>query len=186
MRIIAGKFRSRTLVAPKGETTRPTTDRAREALFNVLQNMLEFDGLRVLDLFAGSGALGIEALSRGAAALVAVESDPNALEVLKKNRETLELKSEMEIRRGDVYNVLPTLARHFGLILSDAPYEELKAREALPEMLLTAGLLQDATLLVIEHRSTDTIVIPNGVQLMRTLKAGEAAFSFLQRTDSSD
>ena len=61
-----------------------------------------------------------------------------------------------------------------------------RAREALPEMLLTAGLLQDATLLVIEHRSTDTIVIPNGVQLVRTLKAGEAAFSFLQRTDPND
>ena len=90
MRIIAGDWRGRTIVAPTGETTRPTADRMRETLFNILTSRLgSFEGLSVADLFAGSGALGLEALSRGADSCLFVEEDKRAIEAIRKNLASL-------------------------------------------------------------------------------------------------
>src|SRR5438477_4263842 len=106
MRIIAGRYRSRELAAPSGEKTRPTTDRAREALFNVLTNMMTFDGAAVLDLFAGSGALAFEAMSRGAERATLVEKDRRALTIIKENANNLGVEDEMSVIAGDVFKVL--------------------------------------------------------------------------------
>src|SRR5438046_2620552 len=106
MRIIAGRFRSRELLAPSGDATRPTTDRARESLFNVLANLMEFGGAHVLDLFAGSGALSFEALSRGAATVTLVEKNRKAIDAIQKNAEQLAVSSEIQIKPVDVFRFL--------------------------------------------------------------------------------
>lgn len=122
MRIIAGQWRSRPLVAPKGDTTRPTADRTRETLFSMLNSRLgSFDDLAVLDVFAGSGALGLEALSRGAAHCTFVEQDANALKALETNIDKLGAKSQSDIRPGSVLS-LGSAIKPFDLVLMDPPY----------------------------------------------------------------
>ncbi|HEX7850110.1 MAG TPA: 16S rRNA (guanine(966)-N(2))-methyltransferase RsmD [Sphingomonas sp.] len=120
MRIIAGQWRGRPLVAPKGETTRPTADRTREALFSMLASRLgSFEDLAVADLFAGSGALGLEALSRGAASCLFVEQDKPALDALRAN--IAKLGAEGDIRAQSVLALGPARAP-LDLILMDPPY----------------------------------------------------------------
>jgi 16S rRNA (guanine966-N2)-methyltransferase len=185
MRIIAGKFKSRILVAPKNIRTRPTTDRARESLFNVLRLQLELEGASVLDLFAGSGALGFEALSRGAARATFIENDRAALEALETNRTQLATETISKVIRGNVYKRLSTLSGPFDLILADAPYDDTDARTKLPTMIAGPELLADEGLLVIEHRSTDTIALPESFEQVRILKAGEATFTILRKNKTA-
>ena len=121
MRVVAGRFGGRRLSAPAGRGTRPTSDRVREALFSMLGSV---EGLRVLDLFAGSGALGIEALSRGAAAAVFVDRDPRAVAAIHRNLEALGL--EGTVRRADAVAFLTSAGAHraapFDLVFVDPPY----------------------------------------------------------------
>jgi 16S rRNA (guanine966-N2)-methyltransferase len=120
MRIIAGNWRGRPLVAPRGDATRPTADRTREALFSMLTSRVgSFDGLAVADLFAGSGALGFEALSRGAASCMFVEQDRTALDALRANAEKLGVRPD--IRATSVLALGPAPAP-LDLILMDPPY----------------------------------------------------------------
>jgi 16S rRNA (guanine966-N2)-methyltransferase len=121
MRVIAGDYRGRRLQAPPGATTRPTSDRVREALFSVLGDRVH--GARVLDLFAGSGALGIEALSRGAAEATFVDNAPGAIRAVKANLDML--GAEAEVRRADVRRFLGSAraaARQYDLVFLDPPY----------------------------------------------------------------
>lgn len=122
MRIISGQWRSRPLVAPKGDTTRPTADRTRETLFSMLASRLgSFEDLSILDLFAGSGALGLEALSRGAAHCTFVEQDSAALSALGKNIEKLGAKGQCDIRKTSVLT-LGRAIQTYDVILMDPPY----------------------------------------------------------------
>jgi 16S rRNA (guanine966-N2)-methyltransferase len=122
MRIISGQWRSRPLIAPKGDTTRPTADRTRETLFSMLNSRLgSFEELAILDLFAGSGALGLEALSRGAATCTFVEHDAAALKALETNIEKLGAKAQSDIRRSSVLS-LGSAIKPFDVILIDPPY----------------------------------------------------------------
>lgn len=122
MRIISGTWRSRPLVAPKGDTTRPTADRTRETLFSMLASRLgSFEGIKVLDLFAGSGALGLEAVSRGAAHCTFVEQDRDALTALEANIAKLGAARSCEIRRGSVLSLGPA-RESYDLVLMDPPY----------------------------------------------------------------
>jgi 16S rRNA (guanine(966)-N(2))-methyltransferase RsmD len=149
-------------VPPRG--TRPTTDRVREALFNVLAARRDFDGLRVLDLYAGSGALGLEALSRGAASALFVESDSRAATVIKRNVETLGL-SGATVRRGSVAAILAAGAdRPVDLVLADPPYEVSTAEiESLLDSLGRNGWLAPESVVVIERpASADELNWPAG------------------------
>ncbi len=122
MRIISGEWRSRPLVAPKGDTTRPTADRTRETLFSMRTSRLgSFEDLRVLDLFAGSGALGLEALSRGAAHCTFVEQDHLALDALEKNIAKLGAKDRCDVRKSSVLSMGSAL-KPADIILMDPPY----------------------------------------------------------------
>jgi 16S rRNA (guanine966-N2)-methyltransferase len=121
MRVIAGRYGGRRLQAPPGDATRPTSDRVREALFSVLADRV--DGARVLDLFAGSGALGIEALSRGAAEVTFVDNAPAAIRAVKSNLAALDAVAE--VRRADVRRFLGSAsaaARQYDLVFLDPPY----------------------------------------------------------------
>jgi 16S rRNA (guanine966-N2)-methyltransferase len=118
VRVVAGEFRGRRLAAPRGVRTRPTADRVREALFSMLDDV---SGARVLDLYAGSGALGIEALSRGAGSAVFVDRDPRAVAAIERNLESLGL--EQEVLRQDAVRFLARAEGTFDLVFCDPPYD---------------------------------------------------------------
>lgn len=135
VRVVAGEFKGRRLHAPRGARTRPTADRVREALFSMLGDV---SGARVLDLYAGSGALGIEALSRGAESAVFVERDRRALAALRRNLDAV--GAEAEVRQQDVARFLGHPEGTFDLVLCDPPYDDaprvaVALFEALPAML---------------------------------------------------
>ena len=142
MRIVAGSCRGAKIFAPKGLDTRPTSDRVREAAFNLIGPV---DDASVLDLYAGSGAMGLEALSRGAASAVFVESDPDACRAIERNLEKLSLRGA-EVAGRDVLRFLTAERRRFDLILADPPYdvvESVAVRLAtyLPAVLAESGLV---------------------------------------------
>lgn len=196
MRIISGKYKSRKLVAPKGDSTRPTSDRARESLFNVLSNLLDFEGISVLDLFAGSGAFAFEALSRGATKATLVEQNRKVIEAIRENSQALEIGPQVQIFQKDVYQWLSQITIDdrrsaigipFDLIFADPPYDDPKTLTTLPAAIFGAGLLTADSLVIAEHRTGSSIGIPENAELIRELSAGEAVFSFLRRkiTDQS-
>ena len=149
MRVIAGKARSLKLMTPPGMDTRPTTDRTKETLFNILQP--EIGGARFLDLFSGSGAIGIEALSRGAAFAVFVEKDRAAAECIKKNLAFTKLGDNGQILRKDVGAALKSLEKGepFDLIFMDPPYGRGLERQVL-EYLAPSPLLAEEGTVVVE------------------------------------
>lgn len=122
MRIISGQWRGRKLVAPAGETTRPTADRTRETLFSMLTSRLgSFEDLKVADLFAGSGALGLEALSRGAGHCLFVEQDPAAIRAIRANLAALRVQGNTDVRASSVLSLGP-VKEPLDLIMLDPPY----------------------------------------------------------------
>jgi 16S rRNA (guanine966-N2)-methyltransferase len=147
MRITGGALRSRALVAPRGQQTRPTSDRVREALFSMLTSDGVFGEPRVLDLYAGSGALGLEALSRGAARCIFAETDPAACRVIRRNLEQLRLAGGRVFQRDAVALLRGEIAagtRH-ELVLADPPYERWAEVEPdlaglLPAVIAASGL----------------------------------------------
>jgi len=150
MRIIAGSARGRTLKGPRGPGLRPTADRVRESLFNILGQWL--DGLAVLDLFAGTGALAFEALSRGAARAVLVDSGREAIALCRQNARALGMEERAQIVAGAVEKrTLEPLARPaFDLVFADPPYAAATPQEVL-ELVEGAGLLAPGGRLVLEH-----------------------------------
>ena len=134
MRIIAGQWRGRPIIAPKGSATRPTADRAREALFSMLTSRFgSFEGLAVADLFAGSGALGLEALSRGAESCLFVEQDGAALDALRENIAKLGVGRAADVRATSVMALGPARAP-LDLIMMDPPYESGAGAVALDKL----------------------------------------------------
>ncbi|WP_194834684.1 16S rRNA (guanine(966)-N(2))-methyltransferase RsmD [Nocardia sp. XZ_19_369] len=172
-RIVAGTAGGRRLrVPPAG--TRPTSDRVREALFSALDARIDFDGVRVLDLYAGSGALGLEALSRGAAHALLVESDRKAAAVLRGNIADLGLPGA-ELRVGTVASVLQLSgAGEFDLVLSDPPYAVDTDAVLADLRALAAGWLRPDALVVVERSSrSPEIEWPVGYSAMKPRKYGE-------------
>lgn len=156
MRIIAGQWRGRPIIAPKGDATRPTADRMREALFSMLASRLgSFEELAVADLFAGSGALGLEALSRGAASCVFVEQDRAAVDALKANIAKLGAKADV---RAQSVLALPPATKPYDLILMDPPYGTGAGAVAL-DKLGRLGWADDATWISIETGKTETVAV---------------------------
>jgi 16S rRNA (guanine966-N2)-methyltransferase len=154
MRIIAGQWRGRVLAAPKGDATRPTADRTREALFSMLTSRVgDFEGLAVADLFAGSGALGFEALSRGAASCLFVEQDRAALDALRTNAEKLGVRAD--VRAASVLALGPA-AKPMDLILMDPPYGTGAGSVAL-DKLARLGWTSPATWISIETGKAETV-----------------------------
>lgn len=182
MRVIAGSAGGRRLKAPRGQHTRPTSDRVKEALFNVLAPRLP--GARVLDLFAGTGALAVEAVSRGAAGAVCVEKDSAAWSALEQNVTVLGFQGRVRILRQDARRALRDLAaasERFDLILLDPPYGQGWIETVLP-LLLRGELLAPGGLIVAEHRRTETPPereTAGGVQLVRArrLDYGDTSIS---------
>jgi 16S rRNA (guanine(966)-N(2))-methyltransferase RsmD len=181
MRIIGGTLRSRRLDAPAGLATRPTSDRLRETLFNVLAPRIE--GARFLDLFAGSGAVGLEAHSRGAAHVDFVDRSAPALAVLRKNLARLAIASGVTVHAGSVEPILRRFRSDapFDLIFLDPPYDAAVAYKATLDLLggpLTSLLAPEA-LVIAEHRKKEKLEDRYGsLERTRLLQQGDAALSF--------
>lgn len=155
MRIVGGSFRGRKLHSPKGDQIRPTTDKVREAIFNIIRSSVP--GARVLDLFAGTGALGLEALSRGAVQAVFVDHGTEAVRLIQANIELCKARERARVLHGPVPHILHGLAREgqgFDLIFMDPPYGEDHIEKALS---LLSGVARDGSLVVAEHHRKDTV-----------------------------
>lgn len=167
MRVISGQFRGRRLIAPRGQETRPTSDRVKEALFSMLSHVQDLD---VLDLFAGTGALGIEALSRGAASVVFVERDPEALQALRANLHALHLQPPQAIvRAGDASATLKESAlkgERYHLIFLDPPYRQAAAVAAHLAPLLASSLLPNGRI-VVESDCRQPLPLPLPIERQR-------------------
>jgi 16S rRNA (guanine966-N2)-methyltransferase len=176
MRIVAGRFRGRTLAAPEGAHTRPTSDRVREAVFNILEHGIPdftFAGIQVLDLFAGTGALGLEALSRGAAFCLFVEEDAAARGLIRRNIEALGLTGATKVFRRDATNLGPGGNRHsFDLVFLDPPYEQGLAQRALVSA-ARGGWLAAGAVAVVEDSRRATVVLPHGFQALQQRTWGD-------------
>lgn len=178
MRIVAGEWRGRKLVAPKGDATRPTADRTRETLFSMLSSRLgTFEGLRVADLFAGSGALGLEALSRGAAHCLFVEQDAEALKAIRANVASLNARERCDVRAGSVL-ALPATGIPPDLLLLDPPYETGAGSVAL-DRLLRLGWIGPATWIALETGAGETVEV-KGLEIETARKVGKAKLHLLR------
>jgi 16S rRNA (guanine966-N2)-methyltransferase len=183
MRITGGVFRSRSLVAPRGTETRPTSDRVREALFSMLASDGVFEaepGPRVLDLYAGSGALGLESLSRGATSAVFVEHARPALAAIRDNVRALDVESSVKVVPLRVDRALATLEGPFDLVLVDPPYADVRARDFADLLAKTASLLAEGAVLVLEHASSDEPETPSGLVLDRRRRHGDTTLSIFR------
>jgi 16S rRNA (guanine966-N2)-methyltransferase len=176
VRIIAGKWRGRTIEAPPGQATRPTADRVRETLFSMLASRLgSFEDLRVADLFAGSGALGLEALSRGAASATFVESDAKAAAIIRRNAEKLGTSAQI---LGSSALALPR-SDPFDLIFADPPYSP-GAGTAVVEAVAKAGWLAPGGWMSVET-SRDDEVDPGALIVDATRIVGRARLTLLRK-----
>lgn len=182
MRIVAGKHRGRRLVAPEGLAVRPTGDRTREALFNILgrgrDGALPLTGLRVLDAFAGTGALGLEALSRGAKSVAFMESQASALKALESNVAALDETDRCQVLRIDVLR--PPQADHAAdLVLMDPPYNQGLGEPSLAA-LRRSGWIVAGTTVVIELMAKEPFEAPAGYEPQDERKYGKARLVFLE------
>lgn len=185
MRIVSGQYKGKAIAAPTGLTTRPTSDRAREAVFNILQHAPwapELPGARVLDLFAGSGALGLEALSRGAAFCLFVETDEAARGAIRDNVESLQLFGCTRVHRRDATDLglRPASAGPpFDLAFLDPPYAKGLGERALAE-LAAHGWLRPGAALVFERGEGEPDIQPEGYVLIDERRYGPARVLFLR------
>jgi 16S rRNA (guanine966-N2)-methyltransferase len=181
MRIIAGKFRSRQLKSLKGLALRPTSDMLRETLFNILGPRVE--GSCFLDLFAGTGAVGIEAISRGAVSAVFVENHPAAARLIRENLASLEIKSEARIIATAAAPALAKLQKEratvFDFIFLDPPYANKNDYELTLDSLAASPLVSESSILIAEHSKKSPLAkCIGGLEQFRLLTQGDATLSF--------
>lgn len=159
MRIIRGKYGRRRFDVPRNITARPTTDFARENLFNVLENIDDLEGKSALDLFAGTGAISFEFLSRGCAEVTAVEQAPVQTKFITSVKDKLGDES-LRVIRGDVFRFIETCHRQFDFIFADPPYDHPRFEEV-PELILGSDMVKEGTVVIIEHsKNRDFSTLP--------------------------
>lgn len=183
MRIIGGKYKSKRFKAPKSITARPTTDFAKEGLFNILDNKIYFEDTSVLDLFSGIGAISLEFASRGCTDITLVEKDRVHMRFINHMIREMNFENEIHSIQLDVYKYLKTCVKTFDLIFADPPYY-MDEIEKLPTIILEKGLLNPDGILVFEHyKKTD---LSDNIGYIETRNYGNASFSFFENTTSEE
>ena len=181
MRISGGIHRSRVLSTPRGAHTRPTSDRVREALFSMLASRGALESAVVLDLYAGTGALGLEALSRGAERATFVESDRRALEALGQNIAALREGHRARVLPLPVSRALPRLAgESFTLVLCDPPYADVPSGAVNEALKAALPVLAASALVVLEHATRDASPGLDGLRLVETRGYGDTSIAFYE------
>lgn len=174
MRIITGRYRGRRITTVGGLSVRPATDRVRQAVFNMLSTRITFEGTRVLDLFAGSGSLGLEALSRGAASVVFVEGGREAALAIEETLEAFGCASSADVIQGDALAFLAGESSAYDLVFADPPYA-FESTADLPRTIISRDLLKPGGYLLIEHArplsfsSTDLYTVGPSRRFGRTI-----------------
>jgi 16S rRNA (guanine(966)-N(2))-methyltransferase RsmD len=182
MRIIAGRYRGRVLPGEVGDGVRPATDKVRGAIFNILQNRLDLRGIDVLDLFAGTGSLGFEALSRGARSATFVDVGRSAVRAIRENAAALACEDDCEISQSDAAGYVSRRIGIFGLIFADPPYAYERIAE-LPGLILGSGMLAQGGYLIVEHRKgAEFTALPAGNPAISRV-FGSTGVSFFQSTE---
>ncbi|WP_232493962.1 16S rRNA (guanine(966)-N(2))-methyltransferase RsmD [Novosphingobium kaempferiae] len=180
LRIVAGEWRGRKLAAPEGDTTRPTANRTRETLFSMLVSRLgDFEGLKVADLFAGSGALGLEALSRGAAHCLFVDQDAAAIRAIRRNIANLQAQTRSDVRASSVLS-LGAAKEPLDLVLLDPPYDTGAGAVAV-DKLARLGWIGEGTWVSLETAKGENVSI-KGFEADATRDVGKARLHLLRRT----
>lgn len=177
MRIISGKHKGILLHPPKGLPVRPTTDRAKESLFNILANTFDFETLNIIDLFAGTGNISFEFCSRGAQSVIAVDRDYGCVSFIKSVKQKLALQ-QLSVVKQDVYTYIQQSNSSARIIFADAPYAD-KQLHQLPSLILAGNMLLPDGWLIVEHGSDLDFSNHSGYFDVRTY--GQSAFSFFRK-----
>ena len=178
MRIISGKYKGRRFNPSGLKHTRPTTDFAREGLFNILNNQLDFSGLHVLDLFAGSGAVAVEFVSRGVEKVVSVDRDTACLKYINSLKGDLDIDN-LDILKSDILKLLKKTHQKFDIIFADPPYE-FAEYDTLIEIIFERALMEERGMLIIEHDKHQNFESHQGFSSQR--KFGNVHFSFFSNS----
>jgi 16S rRNA (guanine966-N2)-methyltransferase len=182
MRIIGGTLRGLRLNPPKNLPVRPTTDLAKEALFNILQNQMEFENIRVLDLFSGTGNIAMEFASRGAAQVIAVDRSIHCFHYLKDTARQHKL-TNITVYKDDVFKYLQLETDRFDLIFADPPYD-LNCLPEIPGIVFDKNLLAPGCLLIVEHQSLQNL--SKHPSFVEQRSYGHSSFSFFREVTGSD
>lgn len=181
MRIIGGDLRGRTIVPPSGFKARPTTDFAKEGLFNTLTNMLDFESVSLLDLFSGTGGISYEFASRGCRDIVSVEMNPLHHSFIKKSVAALKI-SGMQVVRHNVFDFLEICTKHFDVVFADPPYD-IAGLDTIPARVFEKGILNEDGILILEHPGTYNF--ESAPNFLKMKKYGNVQFSFFQNSVKS-
>lgn len=183
MRIVSGQFKGRRITAPKKLPVRPTTDMAKEALFNILNNQFYFDDVTVLDLFAGTGNISYEFASRGTQEILCVDQDYGCIKFINETAESFEM--DIQTIKSDVFKFLEKTKQQHTIIFADPPYDFTEeAFSKIPELVFENNLLESEGLLIIEHsKHTD---LSNLKQFVRSKSYGGNVFSFFENEASDE
>jgi 16S rRNA (guanine(966)-N(2))-methyltransferase RsmD len=154
MRIISGKYKGKRIAAPTNITARPTTDFAKEGLFNVLNNRIDFEGIDVLDLFAGTGSIGFEFVSRNCNSVISIEQNERHCHFIKKICNELKINN-LSLQKTDAFKFIETCKIKFDVIFADPPYE-LERFDEIPDLIFSHQLLKSDGLFVLEHSAKHT------------------------------
>jgi 16S rRNA (guanine(966)-N(2))-methyltransferase RsmD len=179
MRIIAGQYRGRTLSTVRDLSVRPTTDRAKQTIFDILLNRLDFEGIEVLDLFAGSGSLGLEAISRGAGSVTFVDKAQQSLRALESNIETLGCADRCTAYTADVFWFLKNTRKSFDLIFVDPPYR-LERIEELPNAIYESPVVKEGALVVMEHSKETQVIVSDAMYDVTRKQFGQTTVLILE------
>lgn len=177
MRIISGTHKGRRFQVGSKFTARPTTDFAKETLFNVLQNLYDFENLAVLDLFGGTGSISYEFASRGATPIYTIENNIKHHEYIQKNSQILGFDSIIKGIKANVFTYLPKLNKKFDIIFADPPFAMEEAKE-LPDFIFSLSLLNENGLFILEHSEDKNFT--NHPHFERLVKRGSVLFSFFE------
>lgn len=176
MRIIRGKYGRRRFDVPTNITARPTTDYARESIFNVIENLIDLEGATALDLFSGTGAISFEFLSRGCAAVTSVEKASTQFNFITKVKKLLGDDNLTQVK-GDVFRFIGSCTRKFDIIFADPPYD-LPNLPELPGLILGSGMVKEGTIVVVEHsKHNDFSALP---QFLQHRTYGKVNFTIFQ------
>lgn len=181
MRIIGGSLRGKTIPVPAGYRARPTTDFAKEGLFNILDNEYDFDGLSVLDLFGGTGSISYEFASRGAGKVYCVEMLPANADFIRTQVMRMGLKDRVTVVRHNVFDFLDICRLRFDIVFADPPYA-MEGVDTLPDRIFSAGLLYPECYFILEHSEEYSFV--NHRYFVKEKKYGNVRFTFFAAEDS--